>query len=118
MIATDEDLSVYAAIMLFTDEAIASKRAAISAFYDGLADAIAYLQETDPAEYIDLVMEKGDFAPEIAQVLYQTRFDDLQMPQKEQYDAIMEWLTVKNEIQPENVHDFAVLIDDSFLMVQ
>ena len=114
LLATDKDLQVQAAVMLFTEEALANKKEAIAAFYAGYRDSLAYMRETDPKEYIDLVIEKGDFAPEIAEVLQNTVFEDLQFPQEEQFVAILDWMQAKEELTGNYDFIFAEVADDRF----
>ncbi len=114
LLATDKDLQVQAAVMLFTEEALANKKEAIAAFYAGYRDSLAYMRETDPKEYIDLVIEKGDFAPEIAEVLQNTVFEDLQFPQEEQFVAILDWMQAKEELTGNYDFTFAEVVDDRF----
>jgi len=114
MVATDADLDIRAAVMIFSDEAISGKRDAISAFYAGYKDSLDYLQTADPGDYIDLVIEKGDFAAEIGEVLRNMVFDPLQMPQDEQFFAVIDWMRQNEELTGRYYFSFADIVEDSF----
>ena len=114
MIATGADLGIYAAVMIFSDVAINNKSDAISAFYAGYQDSLHYLQTADPDDYIDLVIEKGDFAAEIGDVLRGMVFDSLQMPREEQYTAIIDWMLQNEELSGNYDFAFADIVDYSF----
>lgn len=115
MIATDADLGIRAAVMVFSDDAIAGKSDAISAFYAGYQDSLRYLQTADPDDYIDLVIEKGDFAAEIGEVLRNMVFDPLQMPAEEQYTAIIDWMRRNGELADSYNFDFNGIANGGFL---
>ena len=100
--------------MIFSDEAIAEKRDAISAFYAGYQDSLHYLQTADPDDYIDLVIEKGDFAVEIGEVLRSMSFDPLRMPREEQYTAVIDWMQQNEEMTGKYDYAFAYIVDYSF----
>ena len=115
MIATDADLGIRAAVMVFSDGAIAGKSDAISAFYAGYQDSLQYLQTADPDDYVDLVIEKGDFAAEIGEVLRNMVFDPLQMPEEEQYAAIIDWMRRNDELPASYNFAFEDIICYGFL---
>ena len=115
MIATGADLGIQAAVMIFSADAIADKSDAISAFYAGYQDSLRYLQTADPDDYIDLVIEKGDFAAEIGEVLRNMVFDPLQMPAEEQYTAVIEWMRHSEQLTGSYDFAFEDIIDSSFL---
>ena len=117
MLATDADLGIRAAVMLFSDEAIAGNSGAIAAFYAGYQDSLHYLQTADPDDYIDLVIEKGDFAEEIGEVLRNMTFDPLQMPLEEQYTAIINWMRQNEELTGKYEFAFEDIINSGFLPV-
>ena len=115
LLATGADLDVHAAVMIFSDEAIVGKREAIVAFYAGYRDSLLYLQTADPDDYIDMVIEKGDFAAEIGLVLREMVFDPLRMPPEDQYTTIRNWMRSNEDMS--GSYDFALadITDSSFL---
>ncbi len=114
-VATAADLDIYGAVMLFTDDAIAAKADAIAGFYKGYEDAVNYLASADPAEYIDAVIEKGEFSPDIAALLEATEFYSLEAPAEEQFVSIQDWLNEKQEEGIAFQFDFGEITDFSFL---
>ncbi len=114
-VATAEDLGIFGAVMLFTDDAIAEKPEAIAGFYQGYADAVDYLATADPEDYVDAVIEKGEFSADIAALLANAEFYPLEAPTKEQFLSIQDWLNEKPDTQTPFQYGFDDICDFGFL---
>ncbi len=114
-ITTGADLGIYGAVMLFTDDAITKNPDAISAFYKGYADAVAYLAETDAGDYIDAILTMGEFSAETAPVLAATVFTPLEAPEEAQFNAIEDWLNARGDSDTPFAFSFADHVDLRFL---
>lgn len=115
LIATDRDLGVKAAVMLFTDRAISEKRAAIAAFYAGYQDSLNYLKKTDSKKYVALVIEKGALPAETGAVLSKATFTGLELPGQDQYQEIIAWMKSKPEFTGKYTIPFENAVDTTFL---
>ena len=114
-LATDKDLGVEAAVMLFSSKAIQEKPEAIAAFYKGYADALAYIAEADFAEYMDTVIEKGEFSEGIAAALKNTEFEPLHAPSQGQWENIITWMQANPELNGNYDFAFENVCDTQFL---
>ena len=83
-------------IILWTlKETDADKKAEIQAMYRAYNKAVAYLNNTDRAEYIDLVIEKGGFPPVAKEALKLPKYHEAALPKESDVVDCIKWLNSK-----------------------
>lgn len=114
-VGSADDLGIHCAAMIFTDEIIARHPEAIRGFYLGYEQAVQYLATADPADYIDVVIEKGEFSEEAADVIAATEFVSLKEISADQYDDVLAWMNAHPDLDGSYEFKFADITDFSFL---
>ena len=91
-----DELGINPGVILFTAKAAADKKAEIQAMYRAYNKAVAYLNNTDRAEYIDLVIEKGGFPPVAKEALKLPKYHEAALPKESDVVDCIKWLNSKN----------------------
>ena len=113
-VSTSDQLGIYAAVMLFPQNVIDNKSAALTAFYKGYEDAVKYMATADPDEYIDAVISKGGFSDDAKAVLSATAFRPLKAPTEQQFIDIQNWMNDGDFSGPYSFN-FSEICDFNFL---
>ena len=90
-----DELGINPGVILFTAKAAADKKAEIQAMYRAYNKAVAYLNNTDRAEYIDLVIEKGGFPPVAKEALKLPKYHEAALPKESDDVDCIKWLNSK-----------------------
>ncbi|MBE6073957.1 MAG: transporter substrate-binding domain-containing protein [Selenomonas ruminantium] len=90
-----DELGINPGVILFTAKAAADKKAEIQAMYRAYNKAVAYLNNTDRAEYIDLVIEKGGFPPVAKEALKLPKYHEAALPKESDVVDCIKWLNSK-----------------------
>ena len=83
---------------MFTAKAADSKKAEIQAMYRAYNKAVAYLNQADRSEYIDLIIEKGGFPPAAKEALKLPKYHEAALPKESDVVDCITWLNSKNLI--------------------
>ena len=109
-ITGSDELGINPGVILFTEKSTKEKRAEIQAMYRAYNRAVAYLNSTDRAEYIDLVVEKSGFPPEAKEALVLPVYHTAALPKENDVTDCIAWLKGKELIK--NSYGYADLVLD------
>ena len=93
-----DELGINPGVIMFTAKATDSKKAEIQAMYRAYNKAVAYLNQADRSEYIDLVIEKGGFPPAAKDALKLPKYHEAALPKEGDVMDCLSWLKSKNLI--------------------
>ncbi|WP_033170924.1 ABC transporter substrate-binding protein [Selenomonas sp. ND2010] len=93
-----DELGINPGVIMVTAKAADGKQAEIQAMYRAYNKAVAYLNQADRAEYIDLVIEKGGFPPAAKDALKLPRYHEAALPKESDVTDCLNWLKGKNLI--------------------
>ena len=93
-----DELGINPGVIMFTAKATDSKKAEIQAMYRAYNKAVAYLNQADRSEYIDLVIEKGGFPPAAKEALKLPKYHEAALPKESDVTDCLSWLKGKNLI--------------------
>ncbi|MDD6134437.1 MAG: MetQ/NlpA family ABC transporter substrate-binding protein [Selenomonadaceae bacterium] len=93
-----DELGINPGVIMFTAKATDSKKAEIQAMYRAYNKAVAYLNQADRSEYIDLVIEKGGFPPAAKDALKLPKYHEAALPKESDVMDCLSWLKSKNLI--------------------
>lgn len=93
-----DELGINPGVIMFTAKATDSKKAEIQAMYRAYNKAVAYLNQADRSEYIDLVIEKGGFPPTAKDALKLPKYHEAALPKESDVMDCLSWLKSKNLI--------------------
>lgn len=93
-----DELGINPGVIMFTAKATDSKKAEIQAMYRAYNKAVAYLNQADRSEYIDLVIEKGGFPPAAKDALKLPKYHEAALPKERDVMDCLSWLKSKNLI--------------------
>ena len=105
-------LGINPGVVMFTSQAVDGKKAEIQAMYRAYNKAVAYLNQTDRSEYIDLVVEKGGFPPAAREALQLTPYHEAALPKEQDVTDCIDWLHQKQLIH--GTYRYEDLIVDLF----
>ena len=109
-ITGSDELGINPGVILFTEKSTKEKRAEIQAMYRAYNKAVAYLNSTDRAEYIDLVVEKSGFPPAAKEALVLPVYHTAALPKENDVTDCISWLKGKELIK--NSYGYADLVLD------
>lgn len=93
-----DELGINPGVIMFTAKAADSKKAEIQAMYRAYNKAVAYLNQADRSEYIDLIIEKGGFPPAAKEALKLPKYHEAALPKESDVVDCITWLNSKNLI--------------------
>ena len=93
-----DELGINPGVIMVTAKAADGKQAEIQAMYRAYNKAVAYLNQADRAEYIDLVIEKGGFPPAAKDALKLPKYHEAALPKESDVTDCLNWLKGKNLI--------------------
>ncbi len=111
-ITGSDALGINPGVMLFTAKTVADKKAELAAFYRAYNKAVAYLNETDRNEYMDLVVAKGGFPPVAKEALVLPQYHEAVLPKEKDVTDCIAWLQQKQLIK--TAYTYQDLIVDVF----
>lgn len=111
-ITGSDALVINPGVMLFTAKTVADKKAELAAFYRAYNKAVAYLNETDRNEYMDLVVAKGGFPPVAKEALVLPQYHEAALPKEKDVTDCIAWLQQKQLIK--TAYTYQDLIVDVF----
>ena len=111
-ITGSDALGINPGVMLFTAKTVADKKAELAAFYRAYNKAVAYLNETDRNEYMDLVVAKGGFLPVAKEALVLPQYHEAVLPKEKDVTDCIAWLQQKQLIK--TAYTYQDLIVDVF----
>lgn len=113
LLANSDELGIQAVGMIFSEKTITEKTAELESFYKAYNDAVDYINNTDPSEYMDMVIEKAKYPEDVKGELELPVYTKAMLPSEDQYVSVNEWM---NKIgMTDQVFDYKDVTTDSFL---
>lgn len=94
-----DDLGIRPGVMLFTKNAVDTKREKVRAVYRAYNKAVRYLRETPRASYIDVAVEKSGFPAVAKEALVLPAYHEARLPEERDVVDCMTWLKEKRLIE-------------------
>ncbi|MCG0276039.1 MAG: MetQ/NlpA family ABC transporter substrate-binding protein [Thermosediminibacteraceae bacterium] len=113
VIESTDRLGINPGVLLFTPEAIEQKENEIRAFYKAYNKAVEYIKNNEKSAYIDIVIEKAGFPEDVRDIINLPEYTEAQLPSKEDFDGVMDWLVKKGLIK--KVYSYDELVDSRFI---
>ena len=98
-ITGSDELGINPGVILFTEKSAGDKKAEIQAMYRAYNKAVDYLNDTDPAAYMELVIEKGGFPPSAKDALRLPKYHHAALPKESDVTDCVTWLVEKQLIK-------------------
>ncbi|WP_071396526.1 ABC transporter substrate-binding protein [Bacillus tuaregi] len=114
LLGSSKEAGIKGGTLQFTDEMIDSKPGDIKAFYSAYNKAVDYMNETEAAEYSD-ILSKYQFPEQMSAYLSSMKDDFAYAGKidKEQFDNIIKWTKEKGQIKKE--YSYEELTDFRFI---
>ena len=96
-ITGSDELGINPGVMMFTSKAVESKKAELQAFYRAYNKAVAYLNDTDKAQYMDIVIEKSGFPAAAKDALVLPKYRPAGLPKQQDVTDCLTWMNQKNK---------------------
>ncbi|CQR70841.1 Putative aliphatic sulfonates-binding protein precursor [Sporomusa ovata DSM 2662] len=113
VINTSEQLGINPGVMLFTTKAINEKEQEIQAMYRAYNKAVDYLAREPMDSYIDMVIEKAGFPPDVKGALILPKYKKATAPQQKDIDDVITWMQSRQLIQQK--YQYTELVDTRFV---
>ena len=117
LLGSSKEAGIKGGTILFTDEMIESKPGDIKAFYTAYNKAVDYMNDTDVAEYKDILTQyqfpeqMGDYLANLPE-----DFAHAKPIEKEQFESIIAWSKEKGQIKED--YTYEELTDFSFIRIE
>ena len=108
-ITGSDELGINPGVMMFTSKAVESKKAELQAFYRAYNKAVAYLNDTDKAQYMDIVIEKSGFPAAAKDALVLPKYRPAGLPKQQDVTDCLTWMNHKNLIKQNYTYDDIVV---------
>lgn len=108
-ITGSDELGINPGVMMFTSKAVESKKAELQAFYRAYNKAVAYLNDTDKAQYMDIVIEKSGFPAVAKDALVLPKYRPAGLPKQQDVTDCLTWMNQKNLIKQNYTYDDIVV---------
>lgn len=108
-ITGSDELGINPGVMMFTSKAVESKKAELQAFYRAYNKAVAYLNDTDKAQYMDIVIEKSGFPAAAKDALALPKYRPAGLPKQQDVNDCLTWMNQKNLIKQNYTYDDIVV---------
>lgn len=113
LLANSDELGIEAVGMIFTEKTVKEKAPELKAFYKAYNDAVDYINNTDPSEYMDMVIEKAKYPADVAGNLVLPVYTKAMLPSEEQYVSVNEWM---NKVgMTDQVFNYSDVTTDEFI---
>lgn len=104
IVGTSDELGINPGIMIFTKSAVTDKEKEIKAFYEAYDKAVAYINTTDPSEFMPYVIEKVGL-PESTSNIKLPEYQKTTLPDEKEVTQAMNWLLDKELIKTAYSYD-------------
>lgn len=112
-LTTSEELGTNPAVMVFTKDATNNKSNLLTNFYEGYNEAIDYINTTSKEEYIDIIMEKGNFPAPTKDTLPLPQYKHAYLPDEKELTLVNNWM-IEKELA-ENEYIYKDITTDEFI---
>lgn len=108
-VTDSEALGINPGVMMFTAKCVEDKREELKAFYRAYNKAVKYLNETDPKEYMDLVVAKSGFPEKAKDILKLPKYREAGLSKEKDITDCLNWMNKKGLIKENYSHDDIVV---------
>lgn len=109
LITDSEALGINPGVMMFTAKSVNDKKAELQAFYRAYNKAVKYLNETDPKEYMDLVVSKSGFPESAKDILKLPKYREAGLNAEKDIMECLNWMKKKELIKQTYSYDEIVV---------
>lgn len=109
LITDSEALGINPGVMMFTAKSVNDKKAELQAFYRAYNKAVKYLNETDPKEYMDLVISKSGFPESAKDILKLPKYREAGLNAEKDIMECLNWMKKKELIKQTYSYDEIVV---------
>ncbi len=111
VLGSSDALGINPGVLLFTADAVSEKKTELAAFYRAYNKAVEYLKSTAISEYADILIEVSGFPEDVREQLTLPEYTPAALPDRDDFDGVMAWLTGKELIQTTYQYDDLVVKD-------
>lgn len=108
-ITGSDELGINPGVFMFTASTVENKKAELQAFYRAYNKAVKYLNDTDPAEYMDMVIEKSGFPVSAKEALKLPKYHEAALPTENDVMGCINWMSKKGLIKQSYGYDEIVV---------
>lgn len=109
LITDSEALGINPGVMMFTAKSVNDKKSELQAFYRAYNKAVKYLNETDPKEYMDLVISKSGFPESAKDILKLPKYREAGLNAEKDIMECLNWMKKKELIKQTYSYDEIVV---------
>lgn len=109
---SSDGIGIEPSVILFSGQSIENKTQQIKTMYEGYNRAVEYLNSSPREEYIELVIEKAGFPPEVRDILELPHYQKAALPPTEEFDQVNQWMQSKDLISQS--YSFKDLVSTEF----
>ena len=113
LLNSSDKLGVNPGILLFTTKSAKNKSKEIQAMYTAYNKAVDYLAHEPTANYIDLLITKGGFPPDVKGNITLPAYTKASLPQAKEVESVVRWLQSKKLIK--QAYSYQDLVDAAFV---
>lgn len=104
-----DELGINPGVFMFTAKSVESKKAELQAFYRAYNKAVKYLNDTNPDEYMDLVIQKCGFPESAKAALKLPKYHEAALPKESDVVDCLKWMNQKELIKQNYTYDDIVV---------
>lgn len=108
-ITGSDELGINPGVFMFTAKTVEGKKAELQAFYRAYNKAVKYLNDTDTAEYMDMVIEKSGFPAAAKDALKLPKYHEAALPTEKDVVDCINWMNKKELIKQNYSYDDIVV---------
>lgn len=112
VLASSEDLGLNATCVALSTEMIESESEVLRGFVAAYNKGVAYLNETDPEEYMDWVIKETGFPESVTDTLALPEYREAAVPTQGDVEDVMAWLTARGLIG--EAMDYDTIVNSDF----
>lgn len=112
LLNSSDKLGINPGVILFTAKAANDKSNEIKAFYKAYDKAVDYLASEDKSNYIDVLIEKAGFPPEVKDTIKLPSYKKASLPSEDDFNGVISWLCDNKLIKQS--YSFNDLVDGDF----
>ena len=112
LLNSSDNLDINPGVLLFMTKTLNAKPDEIKAFYKAYNKAVDYLKTQDQSKYIDVLIEKAGFPPEVRDTIKLPAYSKAELPTEKDFNSVIDWLTKNNLIKGQ--YSFNDLVDPDF----
>lgn len=113
LVNSSDKLGINPGVLLFTANAVKDKEQELHAMYRAYNKAVEYLSKEPMENYIDLVMQKGGFPPDVKGALILPQYKKAAAPAQKDIDDVIDWLQARQLIKKK--YSYSELVDTRFV---